>query len=316
MKIVVLDGFSVNPGDMTWGELETLGDVTIYDRTAAADVVERCRGAQIVLTNKVAITDAEMAQLPDLRMIGILATGYNIVDTAAARRRGITVSNVPGYSTQSVAQQAIALLLTITNHVEEYSMENREGRWSRCRDFCYWMHPLTELDGKTIGIVGYGHIGRAVARIAAALGMKVAVCSSRPQEELPEVVKMDLDELFSKSDVVSLHCPLTSENARMVNRERLALMKPTAILINTARGGLIDEQALADALDSGRIYAAGLDVMTQEPPKEDNPLLGARNCFITPHIAWATVEARRRLVDIVTGNVKNFLAGKPSNVVN
>lgn len=316
MKIVILDGFSVNPGDMDWSPLEQYGEVTIYDRTRPEEVAERCKGAEIVITNKVALPADTLRELKDCRFVSILATGYNIVDIAEARRLGITVSNVPGYSTQSVAQNAIALLLAITNHAGDYSRENQAGRWARCQDFCYWDHPLIELDGKRIGIIGYGNIGRAVARVAAALGMKVGVFSSKPQEQLPEVRKMTLDEIFSECDVISLHCPLTADTAGLVNRERIAMMKREAILINTARGPLVDEQALADALNSGRIYAAGLDVLGVEPPSDDNPLLSARNCFVTPHISWATVEARKRLIAITEENVAAYCGGKPINAVN
>ncbi|MDE5773766.1 MAG: D-2-hydroxyacid dehydrogenase [Muribaculaceae bacterium] len=315
MKIVILDGYSVNPGDMSWEGLCQLGEVKVYDRTSPADVVERSKGAEILITNKTPLTGEMLRQLPDCRFISILATGYNIVDVSEASALGIVVSNVPDYSTDSVAQSAMALLLTITNHVEDYAVENRSGRWSECKDFCYWSHPLIELSGKLLGIIGYGNIGRATARVAQALGMRVAVYSSKPQSELPGVTKMSMDDIFRKCDVVSLHCPLTPETTGLINKERLEMMKSTAILINTARGGLINEQALAEALNSGKIYAAGLDVLSEEPPKNDNALLSARNCYVTPHISWATVEARKRLVTITEDNVKAFLAGNPINVV-
>lgn len=316
MKIVILDGYSVNPGDMSWDDLSKLGQLTVYDRTSPEDVVERCKDAEIVITNKTPLTGEMLRRMPLCRMVSILATGYNIVDIKEASRLGIVVSNVPGYSTSSVAQSAMALLLTITNHVEEYALENRDGRWSRCKDFCYWSHPLMELDGKLIGIVGYGNIGQAVGRLAKALGMEVAVYSSKPQEQLHGVIKMELDELFNRCDVVSLHCPLTPDTENLVNRDRISKMKSSSILLNTARGALIDELALAEALNAGRIYAAGLDVLRNEPPADDNPLLNARNCYVTPHISWATVEARRRLVSITSDNVMGYIEGSPINVVN
>lgn len=316
MKITVLDGFSMNPGDLRWDALKQYGDVTVFDRTSPSEILQRACGAEILLTNKTVLTGDIIRRLPELRYIGVLATGFNIVDVKAARECGVTVCNVPAYSTMSVAQQAISLLLVITNHAERYAQLNREGEWSRCRDFCYWHYPLVELAGKQMGIVGYGHTGRATAEIARALGMRVAVVSSKPESELPGCVKMDMEQLFSTSDVVSLHCPLADDTFHLVNAERLSWMKPSAILINTSRGDVVDEQALADALNSGRIYAAGVDVLSKEPATSDNPLLSAKNCFVTPHIAWATKEARIRLMKITVENVAAFLNGNPQNVVN
>lgn len=318
MKIVVLDGYSLNPGDLSWNRLQELGDVTVYDRTAPADVIGRAADAEILLTNKT-ILDREIIQsLPRLKYIGVLATGFNVVDTSAARERGIIVTNIPAYSTASVAQMVFALLLAITNSVEHYTDENRSGRWSRNADFCYWDTPLTELAGKRFGIIGFGNIGSKVADIALAFGMKVMVLSSKPACSLPAgVEKADsLDRLLQESDVVSLHCPLTDSTRQMINSSTLARMKPTAILINTGRGALVDETALADALNRGALRAAGVDVLSSEPPTPDNPLLLARNCYITPHLGWATIEARKRLMDIAVANVANFIEGTPTNVVN
>lgn len=317
MNIVVLDGFTTNPGDLSWEGLERLGSLKIYDRTPASLTVERARGAEIVLTNKTLLTADDLRQLPGLKYIGVLATGYNVVDTKAAAGMGIIVTNIPSYSTRSVAQMAIALLLAIVNRVEHYAAENRNGRWAASEDFCYTDFPLMELDGKTFGVVGFGHTGQATAAVAAALGMKVAAFTSKSQSELPAGYrKASLEDIFHDSDVVSLHCPLAPDTHHLVNASRLALMKKTAILINTGRGPLLDEQAVADALNSGRIYAAGMDVLSTEPPKADNPLLSARNCFVTPHIAWASGEARARLIEIATANVKAFIDGSPVNVVN
>lgn len=315
MKITILDGYTVNPGDLDWEGFKRLGEVTVWDRTSPAEVAERCSDADAVLTNKVVLDRKELEQLPKLKYIGVLATGYNVVDTEAAHERGIVVTNIPAYSTDSVAQTVMALLLTITNHAEYYAAENREGRWSHNKDFTYWDFPLIELAGKRLGVVGYGNIGRAVCRVASALGMRTAAYSSKSAEELHDVEKMDLDTLFKECDVVSLHCPLTPETKHLVDTRRLEMMKPTAILINTGRGPLVDEEALALALNEEKIYAAGVDVLSQEPPRDDNPLLTARNCYITPHIGWATKEARTRLIDIATGNLKAFIDGKPVNQV-
>lgn len=316
MNIVVLDGYAANPGDLSWDELKSLGDCTIYERTAPEEVLERAAGAEILLTNKVALDAQTLDALPELKYIGVMATGYNIVDVDAARERGIIVTNIPAYSTDSVAQMVFAHILNITQQVQHYTGEIRNGRWSSNPDFCFWDTPLIELRDKKIGIVGLGHTGFNTARIAIGFGMEVhAYTSKSPFQLPPEVKKMELDELFSTCDIVSLHCPLTDSTRELVNAARLKLMKPTAILINTGRGPLINEQDLADALNNGTIFAAGLDVLSQEPPRADNPLLTARNCYITPHIAWATTAARERLMQILLNNVKAYLDGKPVNNV-
>lgn len=316
MKIVILDGYALNPGDLSYDRLQQFGELKVYDRTAPEQVIERAKDADALLTNKVVLGEREFAQLPQLRYIGVQATGYNVVDVEAARKHGITVTNIPAYSTASVAQMVMAHLLNITQSVEYYARENRAGRWAKNPDFCYWDNPLIELADKQMGIVGFGRTGSAVARLASAFGMKVAAYTSKPQEALPEgVEKLSLDELFATSDVVSLHCPLVPATQHLVNAERLALMKPTAILINTARGPIVDEQALADALNNGTLYAAGIDVLCEEPPRTESPLLTARNCFVTPHIAWATLEARTRLLDICEANLRAFIEGHPQNVV-
>lgn len=316
MKIVVLDGHGLNPGDLSWKEMEALGELTVYDRTAPEDLMERSAGAEVLITNKTVITAENMIALPGLKYIGVLATGYNVVDIAAAKEHGIVVTNIPAYSTASVAQMVFAHLLNITQRVGHYAHDNRCGRWADNPDFCYWDTELIELDGKRIGIVGLGNTGKATARIAAAFGMQVCAYTSKAQSELPEGIwKMDLDELFRECDVVSLHCPLTALTKELVNAKRLAVMKPTAILINTGRGPLVNEKDLADALNKGVIAAAGLDVLSSEPPKRDNPLLAAKNCFITPHIAWATKEARIRLMDIAVENLKGYIKGEIVNNV-
>lgn len=316
MKITILDGYGMNPGDMSWAPLEELGDLTVYDRTAPEQVLERAAGSEALLTNKTVLTAETLRALPQLRYVGVLATGYNVVDIDAARELGIVVTNIPAYSTDSVVQMVFAHLLAITNRVEHYTDENRRGRWSTNPDFCYWDSPLHELSGKTFGIVGLGNIGMAVSRVARAFGMKVKAYTSKRIEDLPDgVSKADLDELFETSDVVSLHCPLTESTRHLVNADRLAQMKPSAILINTGRGPLVDEKALAEALDSGRIHAAGLDVLSSEPPAADNPLLTARNCFITPHLGWATREARERLLSIAADNLRGFITGDVRNNV-
>lgn len=316
MKITILDGYGMNPGDMSWAPLEELGDLTVYDRTAPEQVLERAAGSEALLTNKTVLTAETLRALPQLRYVGVLATGYNVVDIDAARELGIVVTNIPAYSTDSVVQMVFAHLLAITNRVEHYTDENRRGRWSTNPDFCYWDSPLHELSGKTFGIVGLGNIGMAVSRVARAFGMKVKAYTSKRIEDLPDgVSKADLDELFETSDVVSLHCPLTESTRHLVNADRLAQMKPSAILINTGRGPLVDEKALTEALDSGRIHAAGLDVLSSEPPAADNPLLTARNCFITPHLGWATKEARERLLSIAADNLRGFIAGDIRNNV-
>ena len=316
-NIVVLDGYTLNPGDLSWDALNALGNCTIYDRTAAADVVERCKDADIVLTNKVLIREAEMAQLPRLRYIGVLATGYNVVDTAAAAARGIVVTNIPAYSTDSVAQMVFAHLLNIVNAVQLHTDSVRRGEWSSCADFSYMLSAQTELAGKTLGLIGLGNIGRRVARIADAFGMRVVAKTSKRAEELPSyITPVTLDELLTESDVITLHCPLTPDTQHIINADTIARMKQGAILINTGRGPLIDEVAVAEALNSGKLRAAGFDVLAVEPAAQDNPLLTARNAFITPHIAWATAEARVRLMNIMLQNIEAFLAGNVINKVN
>ena len=316
MKIVILDGYTANPGDLSWGSLKEMGEVTVYERTRREEIAGRAADADIVLTNKVVMDREMMALLPRLKYIGVLATGYNVVDIEAARERDIIVTNVPAYSTESVAQTVFAHLLTVTNRTEHYAQQNRLGRWAENRDFCYWDTELTELAGKTMGIVGLGHIGRRVAEIALAFGMQVKAMTSKKAEELPAgIQKTELQSLLATSDVVSLHCPLTEGTKHLIHRETLRLMKPSAILINTGRGPLVDDEALAEALNEGRLRAYCADVVTEEPPKADHPLLHAPNAFITPHIAWATVEARKRLLQTAIGNVEAFVNGHPVNVV-
>ena len=317
MKIVILDGYTANPGDLSWEALGTIGDLTVYDRTRPAETLERAKDADIVLTNKVCLRRPELEGLPRLRYIGVLATGYNVVDLDAARERGIIVTNVPAYSTESVAQMVFAHLLTVTNRTEHYAVQNRAGAWTANPDFCYWDTPLTELAGKSFGIVGLGNIGRRVAAIAQAFGMRVVALTSKSANQLPAgVCKRTMEELLAESDILSLHCPLTPDTHHLINRQTLRLMKPTAILINTGRGPLVDDSAVADALENNRLRAFCADVLTDEPPHADNPLLAHKNAFITPHIAWATVEARTRLVDVAVNNVIAFLQGRPVNVVN
>lgn len=317
MNIVVLDGYTLNPGDLSWKSLEALGNCTIHDRTPAAETLARTAEAEIVLTNKVALPRELIERLPRLRYIGVLATGFNIVDVEAARERNIPVTNVPDYATNSVVQSVFGHLFNLTLHTADHGHSVAEGRWSECPDFAYWDFPLVELGGLTLGLVGFGRIGRATARVAQAFGMKVLAYDVNPPGDVSEGVEfVKLDDLFAHSDAVSLHCPLTPETHHLVNAERLARMKPTAYLINTGRGPLIDEAALAEALNTGLIAGAGLDVLSTEPPSADNPLLRARNCCITPHIAWATAAARRRLLDTVVANVRAFLDDKPQNVVN
>ena len=317
MRIVILDGYTANPGDLSWKELEEMGQVTVYDRTRPSETVQRAADADIVLTNKVVLDREKIAQLPHLKYIGVLATGYNVVDIEAANERGIIVTNVPAYSTESVAQMVFAHLLTVTNRTEHYAIQNRNGRWSDNPDFCYWDFPLMELAGKTFGIVGLGNIGRRVAEIALAFGMKVKAMTSKSQDQLPAgIEKAELKELLAASDVLSLHCPLTDKTHHLINADTLRQMKPTAILINTGRGPLIDDQAVAYALQKGRLCAFCADVLTTEPPSSDNPLLSQPNAFITPHIAWASTEARSRLIQIATANVRAFLNRSPQNVIN
>ena len=316
MKIVILDGYTANPGDLTWKELEEMGELTVYDRTSPSETVARAAEADIVLTNKVIIGKTEMEQLPNLKYIGVLATGYNVVDIEAAHERGIIVTNVPAYSTESVAQMVFAHLLTVTNRTEHYAIQNRNGKWSSNPDFSYQDTKVMELAGKTFGIVGLGNIGRRVAQIALAFGMKVKAFTSKPAEALPEgIAKADMKELFSTSDVISLHCPLTANTRYLINTESLGWMKNSAIVINTGRGPLVDDQAVADALADGKIAAYCADVLTEEPPKADNPLLAQENAYTTPHIAWATYEARIRLIQVASNNVRAFINGTPQNVV-
>ena len=316
-NIVVLDGYTLNPGDLSWDALKEIGNCTIYDRTSKDDVVERCKEADIVLTNKVIIGEKEMEQLPRLRYIGVLATGYNVVDTAAASLRGIVVTNIPAYSTDSVAQMVFAHLLNIVNAVQLHSESVRQGDWCRSADFSYMLSPQNELAGKTLGIVGLGNIGNRVASIAHAFGMKVIAKTSKRAEDLPPyITPATLEQLLAESDVITLHCPLTPATKHLINDSTIAQMKQGAILINTGRGPLIDEVAVANALNSGHLRAAGFDVLVVEPALGDNPLLQARNAFFTPHIAWATYEARERLMNIMLNNIRSFLAGEIINQVN
>lgn len=317
MNIVVLDGYTLNPGDLTWDELQQLGPCTVYERTAPDQVLERARTAEVILTNKVVLSRETILALPQLRYIGVLATGYNVVEISAARERGIAVTNVPDYSTLSVAQLTFALLLELTHHAGHHAQSVRDGRWVRSVDFCYWDFPLLELHGLTFGVIGFGKIGQAVARLAEAFGMKVLVHSRSRSVALPPSYEwVDLNTLLTRSDVASLHCPLTTETKQFINAERLARMKPTAFLLNTSRGPLLDELAVAAALNAGQIAGAGLDVLAVEPPKVDNPLLTAKNCLITPHIAWASRAARARLMAIAVGNIRAFANGDARNVVN
>jgi len=315
-NIVVLDGYTLNPGDLSWEPLKALGPCVIYDRSASGLVFERSREADILLTNKTVLDRDTIFSLPRLRYIGVMATGYNIVDIGAARERGVPVTNVPVYGTSSVAQMTFALLLELTRGAGRHSRAVREGRWSASPDFCFWDAPLIELNGLTMGIVGYGRIGSMVARIAHAFGMRVIAHDTGPHEPDPDVVFVELDDLFRESDIVSLHCPLTPESREMVNARSLAFMKPSAFLLNTSRGPLVNEHDLAGALNSGRIAGAALDVLPIEPPPADDPLIGARNCIVTPHIAWAALAARQRLMDAAVENVRAFLRGERMNVVN
>lgn len=318
-EIVVLDGYTVNPGDLSWDDLRSLGECEIFDRTPENQIQARCSEAEIIITNKVVIDRKLIKALTKLRYVGVLATGYNVVDVEAARDNKVTVCNVPAYSTPSVAQKTFALLLELTNHVALHAESVKSGEWSNCPDFAYWKKPLIELDGLTLGIVGFGNIGRAVAKLADAFGMKVIVHTAHPEKYTEEFKNFDfvaLDAIFANSDVLSLHCPLTAGNEEFVNADKLRLMRKSAFLINTGRGALIDENALADALNEGRISGAALDVLSTEPPSLDNPLIRAKNCLITPHIAWATKQSRTRLLNTAIANVAAFLSGTPRNVVN
>ena len=312
MKIIVLDGYAANPGDLSWDALAALGELTVYDRTDAKDVVSRIGDAQVILTNKTLITQAVLEACPSLRYVGVLATGYNVVDLEAAKQQNVVVTNIPAYSTAAVAQFTFALLLELCHRVGHHADAVAQGRWTASEHFCFWDYPLMELAGKTIGLIGYGQIGQATAAVARALGMKVLAYT--PRGNGPDFVP--LETLLKESDVISLHCPLTPANQGMINRETIAQMKDGVLLLNTARGGLIVDQDLRDALLSGKIAAAAVDVATAEPIPADNPLLGLENCLITPHIAWAPKEARIRLMNIAVENVRQFLAGTPVNQVN
>lgn len=324
MKIVILDGYAENPGDLSWEGFEKLGELTVYDRTPREDVEEilrRIGDAEIICTNKTLIGREVIERAPQLRYIGVLATGYNVVDVDAAAKRGIPVTNIPSYGTAAVAQHVMALLLEICNRTGHHSQAVHEGRWQRSEDFCFWDYPLMELAGKTMGIIGYGHIGKAAARLAGVFGMKVIACR-RPGHSVLENVQDDgvsmvtIEELFERADVISVHCPLFPETEGLICRENISKMKDGVIIINTARGPIVREKDLAEALNSGKVYAAGVDVVSTEPIRDDNPLLTARNCFITPHIAWASRESRQRLMDTAVDNLRAFLAGEPVNVVN
>ena len=316
MKIVELDGYAANPGDLSWDGLKELGDFVLYDRTNSEDVVERAKDADAILINKIKITDEILAQLPKLKYIGELATGYNNIDIEAARKRGITVCNIPAYSTDSVAQMTFAHILNITNQVAHYADENRKGKWSNNPDFCYWDTPLPELSAKTLGIVGLGNIGMKVAKIALDFGMDVFAYTSKNSADLPAgIQKTTIEGLLGASDILTLHCPLTKETSELINKKTIAMMRQGAIIINTGRGQLVNEQDVADALESGLLLGYGADVLTEEPPRADNPLLKQPHAYITPHIAWATKEARQRLLNICVENIKAFQAGEPINVV-
>lgn len=317
MNIVVLDGYTLNPDDLSWESLESFGDCSIYDRTPAEVVVKRCREAELVLTNKTPVSRESIDQLQKLRYIGVMATGYNIVDVETAAKKGISVTNVPSYGTKSVAQMTFALILELNQHVGRHADLTRKGRWAEAKDWCFWEQPLTELADLTLGIIGFGRIGQAVGQIARAFGMKVFIYDPVIPPDKPDWAMMtDLDTIFRESDIISLHCPLTAENERFINSAKINLMKQNAILINTSRGQLINESELADALNTGRIAGAGLDVLSVEPPKSHNPLLTAKNCLVTPHYAWATRAARIRLLKVVVDNVSAFLSGNTVNLVN
>lgn len=317
MKIVELDGYAANPGDLSWETIQALGEFKLYDRTAPKDIVNRAKDAEIILVNKVNITKEIIEQLPKLKYIGVLATGYNVVDIDAAKAHGIVVTNIPAYSTESVAQMTFAHILNLTNRVEHYAQLNREGKWSHNSDFCYWDTPLLEISGKTLGIVGLGNIGCKVAKIARNFGMDVFAFTSKNSADLPEgIQKTTLEGLFAVSDILSLHCPLTADTFEMINKATLNKMKKGALLINTGRGQLINDADVAEALENGQLGGYGADVMCAEPPSDDNPLFAQPNAFITPHIAWATKEARSRLLAICADNIKAFIEGHPQNVVN
>lgn len=317
MKITVLDGYALNPGDLSWEGFEKLGDLTVYERTAQEDLIERAKDSEAIIVNKALLDSETLRKLPKLKYIGVTATGYNIIDIEAAKDLGIAVTNIPAYSTMSVAQHAFALLLSVTDHSEHYSVEVSKGRWNESRDFCFWDTPLIELAGKKFGIMGMGNIGTAVSKIALAFGMEVLAYTSKDASELPNgVTKVSIEQLMSDSDIISLHCPLTHDTKQIINKHTISRMKPGVILINTGRGLLVDEKDVAEGLKSGKIRAYCADVLSNEPPLSDNPLVGAPNAYITPHIAWATKEARTRLMDISVSNLRHFLEGVPTNVVN
>lgn len=317
MNIVILDGYALNPGDLSWTDFNSLGNLKVYDRTPPDLVFERSESAQIILTNKTVLSGEMLRRLPELKYIGVLATGYNVVDTDEARKLGIVVSNIPAYSTDSVAQLTFSLILEFCFRPQKHSDSVMNGKWSDSKDFTFRDYPLTELSSKTLGIIGFGNIGRKVFEIASAFGMNI-IAFSRTRKDKPgkNFRWVELNDLFSEADIISVHCPLTPETKNLVNAERLSLMKKTAIIINTSRGPIVSEPDLAEALNNGKIAGAGLDVLSVEPPSKENPLIGAKNCIITPHIAWATFEARTRLMNIAVKNVKSYVSGKPVNVVN
>lgn len=318
MKIVVLDGYTLNPGDLSWERFERFGEFTVYDRTSEDKILERIGDAEIVFTNKTPLTRETLQKMPTVKFVGVLATGYNIVDTAAAKELGIVVTNIPTYGTNSVAQFTFALLLELCHHVGSHSQAVKEGEWEKRKDFCFWKYPLVELDGKTMGIIGFGRIGQAVSKIALALGMNVLAYDrfSNRALETDGIKYEELDVLLANSDVISMHCPLTESTQGMINKNTIAKMKDGVLFINTARGQLVVEEDLAEALNTGKIAGAGVDVVSREPIEANNPLFGAKNCIITPHIAWAPKESRKRLMNIAAGNLEAFLAGSPVNVVN
>ncbi len=318
MKIVVLDGYAMNPGDLTWNGLQALGDVMIYERSSEKEIIERTKGAEIVLTNKVSLPAHIIEALPALKYIGVMATGYNMIDMDCANKQGIVVTNVPGYSTPSVVQLTFSLLLELCYHTQRHSDAVMKGKWTASPDFCFWDYPLTELFGKTLGIIGFGSIGQKVADVGVAFGMSILAYSRTKTDQSHRKNfrwAAEQEELLAQADIVSLHCPLTPQTENLINAESLSIMKPSAVIINTSRGGLIDAQALADALNEGRISGAGIDVLPVEPPPIDNPIFNAKNCLVTPHIAWATKESRLRLMDVVIGNIKSFLNGQSVNVI-
>lgn len=317
MKIVVMDGKGVNPGDMSWKQIQQFGELIVYERTASEEIIDHVGDAEIVLTNKTVFDEDTIAKLKNVKYIGVLATGYNVVDLKAASKRGIVVTNIPAYSTDSVAQMTFAHILNVTNHVDHYARASRDGEWSRCPDFCYWDTPLVELAGKTIGIIGLGNIGMKVANIALNFGMNVIAYTSKELKEIPNGInKASIDNILSDSDIISLHCPLTKQTRELINKDSIAKMKRSVIVVNTGRGPLVNEEDVANALHNGLIGAYCADVMCSEPPSADNPLFVEQNAYITPHVAWASKEARIRLMDIAEKNIHSFLSGKPINVVN